>query len=136
MFKSILNALLGKAIPAAAEFFVEKEKLEQQVKLEKLKGKIAWEQALTRRASESEGRDHEWELESIRNSGWKDEWILMLLSIPLILSFIPGTVVYVQMGFAALSQTPEWYRWLIMLIFTAVYGIRVWRREISPMKKP
>ena len=131
MFKSILNALLGKAIPAAADFFIEKERLEQQVKLEKLKGKIAWEQALTRRASESEGRDHEWELERIRDSGYKDEWVLFLLSIPLILSFIPQTVVYVQMGFAALAQTPDWYRWLILLIFTAIYGIRIWRREIG-----
>ena len=68
-------------------------------------------------------------MQSIRNSGWKDEYILILLSIPMVLSFVPFTVGYVQMGFAALSQTPEWYRWLIMLIFTAVYGIRVWRRE-------
>jgi hypothetical protein len=73
--------------------------------------------------------DMQWELEQIKNSGWKDEWILGLLSIPLILVFIPKTAPYVLQGFQILEQTPEWYRWLVMLIFTAVYGIRLWRRQ-------
>ncbi len=75
--------------------------------------------------------DAAWEIEQIRNSGWKDEWILILLSIPLVMSFVPSMVQYVVAGFAALSATPDWYRWLIMLIFTAVYGIRIWRRQIT-----
>jgi hypothetical protein len=83
----------------------------------------------TQRAENSEGRDHEWEIESLRNSGWKDEWVLILISIPMVGSFIPSTVQYVVDGFEALSQTPDWYRWLILIIFSAVYGIRVWRRK-------
>lgn len=73
--------------------------------------------------------DMQWELEQIRNSGLKDEWVLGLLSIPLVLVFIPKTAPYVLQGFQILEQTPEWYRWLVMLIFTAVYGIRLWRRQ-------
>ena len=73
--------------------------------------------------------DNAWELEQIKNSGWKDEFVLMLLSIPMVLSFIPGTVAYVEAGFAALSKTPDWYQWLILAVFAAIYGIRVWRRK-------
>lgn len=129
MFGTIMSALLGKFVPAAADFFMKKEELKQQVELEKLRGKIAWEQALTKRASESEGRDHEWELERIRQAGWKDEWVLLLLSIPLIGVFIPQLAPYMLTGFETLETTPDWYRWLVVLIFTAVYGIRIWRRK-------
>lgn len=73
--------------------------------------------------------DNAWELEQIKNSGWKDEFVLLLLSIPLVMSFIPEMQPYVVEGFAALSTTPEWYQWLILAVFTAVYGIRVWRRK-------
>jgi len=129
MFTTILTALLSKALPAAADFFMNKEKLKQEVELEKLRGKIAWEEALTRRAEASEGRDHEWELARIKDSGWKDEWVLALLSVPLMLVFIPTTAPYVLEGFSVLEKTPDWYQWLVMLIFTAIYGIRIWRRK-------
>lgn len=73
--------------------------------------------------------DNAWELEQIKNSGFKDEFVLFLLSIPLVMSFIPEMQPYVVDGFAALSQTPEWYQWLILAVFTAIYGIRIWRRK-------
>lgn len=129
MWEAIVGKLLGGFGAEVAGYYRDKQKLKHEQQLAKLRGKIAYEEAKIRRASESEGRDHEWELESIRNSGWKDEWVLVILSIPLVLCFLPWTVAYVQMGFSALANTPEWYRWLVMLIFTAIYGIRIWRRK-------
>ena len=67
--------------------------------------------------------------EQIKNSGFKDEFVVFLRSIPLVMSFIPEMQPYVVDGFAALSQTPEWYQWLILAVFTAIYGIRIWRRK-------
>jgi hypothetical protein len=75
--------------------------------------------------------DAAWEIEQIKNSGWKDEFVLILLSIPLIGVFIPKMQPYVLNGFAILETTPAWYRWLILAIFTAIYGIRIWRRQLS-----
>jgi len=130
MFGTILSALLSKAVPSAADFFIKREQLKQERELKKLEGKIKFEEAKTQRFSESLTADNVWELESIRNSGWKDEWVLILLSIPLILVFIPQTQPYVLAGFETLNQTPSWYRWLVVLIFSAIYGIRVWRRKM------
>src|SRR5690606_39590508 len=130
MFGTILSALLSKAVPSAADFFIKREQLKQERELKKLEGKIKFEEAKTQRFSESLTADNVWELESIRNSGWKDEWVLILLSIPLILVFIPQTQPYVLAGFETLNQTPSWYRWLVALIFSAIYGIRVWRRKM------
>jgi hypothetical protein len=130
MWGTILNALLGKAIPAAADFFLKKEELKQAREIEKLKGKIEFERMKTQRFSESLTADSVWELESIRNSGWKDEWVLILLSIPLVLVFFPVTQSYVLDGFKVLETTPDWYRWMVMMIFGAIYGIRIWRRKL------
>jgi len=131
LWESVVGALLGKVAPEVAGYYRDKQKLEHERKLEILKGKLAYEAAKTARAEASEGRDHEWELESIKNSGWKDEWILILLSIPLVLVFIPQAQGYILIGFQNLAQTPDWYQWLVMLIFTAVYGIRIWRRKMK-----
>lgn len=71
--------------------------------------------------------DVEWESLQIQNSGWKDEWVMLLLSIPLVLVFTPYAG-HILEGFGVLAKTPDWYRWLVLMVFAAVYGIRVWRR--------
>jgi len=129
-YEKLIAGLFGETAGAYIEYRATKRRLKQEVQLEEIRGKIAYQQAKSQRASDSEGRDHEWEVESIRNSGWKDEWVLLLLSIPLVLVFIPATQPYVAVGFDHLENTPEWYRWLTTMIFSAIYGIRIWRRKI------
>ena len=130
MWSSIVTAVLGKLAPNIAEYYITKQRLKAEIELEKLRGKAEYERAKTKRAEASEGRDHEWEILSIKNSGYKDEWVLGLVSIPMILSFVPSTQVYVSQGFVVLEGTPEWYRFIVMSIFLAVYGIRWWRRKV------
>ncbi len=129
MLSGIIGALLQKVAPKVADYYMDKEEQKHLIEMEKLRGKQAWEEAKTRRASESEGRDHAWELESIRNSGWKDELVIIVLTIPLVLVFIPFTQPYVETGFQHLEMTPDWYRFLILSIYGATFGIRLWRRK-------
>jgi hypothetical protein len=131
MWAKIVATLTGQTVEAVLEYKQAKAKAKADIELEKLRGKAAYEKAKTQRAENSEGRDHEWEMESIRNSGWKDEWVLIVLSIPMILAFIPATVVYVQMGFAALEQTPVWYRAVVASVYLATFGLRLWRRDVN-----
>ncbi len=77
--------------------------------------------------------DMAWETEfaqQARNS-WKDEYTLIVVSIPLIMAFIPGLAVYVAAGFTAFAATPMWYQIMVQTIFYATYGIRLWRRNQS-----
>ncbi|MAN62773.1 MAG: hypothetical protein CMI60_12600 [Parvibaculum sp.] len=129
MWSGIVGALLEKVAPKVADYYMVKEEQKHLIEMEKLRGKQAWEEAKTRRASESEGRDHAWELESIRNAGWKDELVIIVLTIPLVLVFIPFTQPYVETGFQHLEMTPDWYRFLILSIYGATFGIRLWRRK-------
>ena len=41
-------------------------------------------------------------------TSWKDEYLTLLFSVPLILAFFPQTQEAVLKGFETLSKTPEW----------------------------
>ena len=68
----------------------------------------------------------DWDLEAIKGSqnSWKDEWLVILFSIPLILAFIPGGEEIVQNGFAQLEKMPEWYQYSLGVIIAASFGVR------------
>ena len=136
MWAKIIASLTGQTVEAVLEYKAAKAKAKSDIKLEILRGKAAYEAAKTLRAENSEGRDHEWELASIANSGWKDEWVLIVLSIPMILVFIPWTQPFIASGFAALDTTPLWYRTTVMTIYLATFGIRLWRRDMNKAGAP
>ena len=58
------------------------------------------------------------------NHSWKDEFWTIIFSIPLVMAFVPGLVVYVEEGFKALESTPEWYRYSVGVLVAASVGIR------------
>lgn len=61
--------------------------------------------------------------ESTKNS-WKDEFITIVVMIPVILCFVPGLEDVVKNGFDRLSELPEWYTWLVFAVCSAAIGIR------------
>ena len=69
----------------------------------------------------------DWDLEAMRatENSWKDEWITLLFSIPLILAFCGewGNDI-VQAGFAALETMPTWYQYSLGGIVSASIGMR------------
>jgi hypothetical protein len=129
-YEKLLSGIFGKTGEAIIAYKTEKKRLKFEVKLETLRGKIAYEKAKSDRAERSEGRDATWESESIANSGWKDELVIIVLTIPLVLVFVPPMTQYILDGFRVLQETPDWYRWLVVMIYAATFGIRVWRRKI------
>jgi len=68
----------------------------------------------------------DWDVEAIKGSkeSWKDEYLTILFSIPLLLCFLPFTVEYVERGFAALAMTPDWYKYTLGVIVSASFGIK------------
>ena len=57
-------------------------------------------------------------------TSWKDEFLLLMFSVPVILCFIPGCDVYVLAGFAALNETPVWYQVIFVVMSLTIYGHR------------
>ena len=68
----------------------------------------------------------DWDLEMARGSqsSWKDEWLVILFSIHLILAFIPGMEEVVANGFSQLEAMPQWYQYSIGVIVAASFGVR------------
>lgn len=61
--------------------------------------------------------------EASKNS-WKDEYLTIIFSIPLIMAFIPGMEEIVKSGFAQLEAMPEWYQLSLGAVVAASFGIR------------
>lgn len=115
---------------AAVDAYKVHREAKLKLELARLEGELRAEQAWTEWRIKNIDSDSAWEQASIQNSGWKDEFVLLVLSIPLLLVFVPPLVPTVLQGFAVLESTPEWYRWMIVLVYLATYGIRVWRRQM------
>ena len=100
-------------------------------------GRVAKSQALVRiKVAEAESQavikekqatgEIDWDLEMAKGSttSWKDEWLTILFSIPLILAFVPGMEEIVANGFAQLQSMPTWYQYSLGVIVAASFGVR------------
>ncbi|MDP2573265.1 hypothetical protein Q8W40_13825 [Vibrio penaeicida] len=61
---------------------------------------------------------------SVKTRGWKDEYLLILTTIPVLLCFIPDYAQYAYAGFDALEQVPEYYWYLLAGIYIDTFGFR------------
>jgi len=118
----MLNLLIGPIAQLAGTWLegkVEKTKAETGAKVARAKaeatimekkatGELDWDIAM------AEGSKH----------SWKDEWLVILFSVPLILAFIPGMEGVVEQGFAQLEQMPDWYQYSVGVIVAASFGVR------------
>ncbi len=68
--------------------------------------------------------ESEWNVAALKNSGWKDEWFVILLSVPLIGAFIPGMVPDIMAGFTALEGMPVWYQSGIAVAIASSFGLQ------------
>jgi hypothetical protein len=131
--KLLAKLIGGDAGQAVLGYFNKKQELKQQLKLAKIQGEIDEHKALAEYKVQQLKSDSEWSQAQIANSGWKDEYILVLLSIPLILVFVPFAQPYVLDGFEVLGKCPECYRWLVVTVIAAVYGVRpainIWKNK-------
>ena len=100
----------------------------QKRKSAKLDGDLAVAAAKTaahiKKIETGQAADIAWEKTSLEQSGWKDEYWTIVLSIPLILCFVPGFVGYITDGFLALNKTPEWYRYSVGVAIGSAFGVK------------
>jgi|TARA_R110000824_G_scaffold143245_2_gene310848 hypothetical protein len=92
-----------------------------------LDGKVAVQKANAEIKVKQATGEIDWDIEAIKatENSWKDEWITLLFSIPLILAFCGdwGNDI-VQRGFIALETMPAWYQYSLGGIVSASIGIR------------
>ena len=118
----MLNLLIGPISQLAGTWLegkVEKTKAETGAKVARAKAEAT---IMEKKAT----GELDWDLEMARGSqsSWKDEWLVILFSVPLILAFIPGMEGIVAHGFAQLEAMPDWYQYSLGVIVAASFGVR------------
>ena len=118
----MLTALIGPISNIASTWLegkVEEKKAQSATKVAKAQAEAV---VMQKKAT----GEIDWDLEAIRgaSSSWKDEWLVILFSVPLILAFIPGMEGVVARGFEQLQAMPEWYQYSLGVIVAASFGVR------------
>jgi len=118
----MLNLLIGPVAELAGTWLngkVETSKANASAKVAKAKAEAV---IMEKKAT----GEIDWDIEMAKGSAnsWKDEWLTILFSIPLILAFIPGMEDVVKNGFAQLESMPEWYQYSVGVIVAASFGVR------------
>ena len=118
----MLNLLIGPIADLAGTWLkgsVKKSKAKTEAKVAQAKAEAV---IMEKKAT----GEIDWDLEMAKGSqtSWKDEWLTILFSIPLILAFIPGMEEVVANGFAQLQAMPEWYQYSLGVIVAASFGVR------------
>ena len=66
----------------------------------------------------------------------KDEYVLVLLSIPCVLAFCGSDgAQIVTDGFTALATTPDWYQWMLVAVFSTAAGVPLVGRTVDVVNK-
>lgn len=134
---SIWTSIIGGLTGPVATYFTRRAELkaaEFQAQLDLTKAQGERQAAL---AIAGLTADANWEQEFARQAAtsWKDEYTLLVVSIPAILAFVKTSWVngplIVKEGFTALAATPLWYQGMFLSLFLATVGIRYWRRTQS-----
>lgn len=134
---SAIGTLLGKVPEAVATYYTRKQELAAQAHENELKFEQAKGDRQAQLIRDGLAADANWEMEFAKQaqSSYKDEYTLLVVSIPAILGFIKtrtfdGAAI-VSRGFEALAKTPIWFQVLLCSMFLATVGIRYWRRNQS-----
>lgn len=115
-----LSQLVGPAVDLIKQHReLAAEKRQQKVELERAKHEARLKNIRADRQAEVD-----WNQRAQAGAGWKDEFLTLLLSVPMILAFFPGAVPYVMEGFAALEEMPNWYKSAVGLMIASAFGYR------------
>ena len=119
----MLTALIGPIADLAGTWLngkVEEKKAQSATKVA-----IAQAEAVVMQKKATGEIDWDLKMADASASSWKDEWLTIIFSVPLVLSFCGdwGREV-VSDGFAALATMPDWYQYTLGVIVAASFGVR------------
>ena len=118
---------LGSAIVSGISgYFKDKNEIKKvQVEADKLLIMAEAESKAKRLEREAE---MDYDLDKIAmnamDKSWKDEFLLILFSIPIAMCFFPEYRQYVEDGFKTLEIIPEWFMYIYVAMIVVIYGLR------------
>jgi hypothetical protein len=108
-------SIIGGLAKTFLENKAKESNAKQELKIRAIESTDSWEQ-LQAQASQS---------------SWKDEWFVIVLSIPMVCAFIPDLVPYIERGFEVLNNMPAYYKAFLGAAIAASFGLKglaTWRQ--------
>ncbi len=126
---NVFKGLLNFASEPLTEWQRRKTiKVEANAELKKLDhaAKVAAATARLEHAKKGQLINFDLDQQAMNNmqKSWKDELVLIVFLLPMIMAFIPGTAQAVLAGFNIIKQMPEWYVAIIIGMVIVIYGLR------------
>lgn len=134
---NVIGALLKNITDPVVAYFNTRQELKSKERIRKIELDDAIHQRKVELIKEGLTADMNWEMEFAKQaqSSWKDEYTLIVVSIPAVLAFVKTSWLdgpaIVKQGFTALAETPFWYQTVLISLFLATVGIRWYRRSLS-----
>lgn len=134
MIGTILSVIGGPIVKwgsAWLESYIHKKESEVRIREAETEAKI---QLAEKRAI----AEIEWENKAQDNMSttWKDEYLTIIITLPIIMCFIPGAETYVISGFDALSKyVPDWYIYTFGAVVASGIGLRNVANVIQNVRK-
>jgi hypothetical protein len=125
----IIGPLLGNAVGLLGDWLKHKRSITEA----ETNAKIAIERikVTAHESRATEGALHEIRWEQHAASGmaasWKDEFFVVVLSLPLV-SAMFGYDGAAERAFAAFAAAPEWYQLSFLVAVGASFGVRIWEK--------
>ena len=119
----MIQALIGPLTELAGGWL--KSKADKQAADAKLKLTEAEAKAKIMLSKETSVADWERIMAQGTQTSWKDEYLVLLFSVPLILCFTGewGRTAVAE-GFTALEEMPEWYQYTLGVIVASSFAVR------------
>ena len=127
----IVGTLISSAVTGISDWSKGRQEL-KKVKLEadkvviqaEAEAKLAVSKAKVRMAENAQTQDYNLDKIAMENmeKSYKDEYLLGMFSIPMILAFVDPELV--EKGFNAIAGVPSWYQYTFIGMVVVIYGLR------------
>lgn len=128
MFKLLSGLFSVVSQPLIAYQARKRLKVEHQFELSKLdqQAKVANAMALIEMAKNGQQIDYSLDKIAMQNmqKSWKDELVLVVFLIPMLMGFHPATATAALNGFAIIAKMPAWYVGIVIGMVVVIYGMR------------
>jgi|TARA_R100000458_G_scaffold35575_1_gene32978 uncharacterized protein YdcH (DUF465 family) len=111
------------AVSSVATSFMDERKVKTEHKAKIAEAKVDAEIKRLQRHADAEVN---YDIEALKQQqySWKDEYALLVITLPFLGSFIPEVQEYVLKGWEYVAKAPEWYSYTFIGAISASLGIR------------
>jgi hypothetical protein len=136
---AVLAGFIPDLISAGKDYVARK----QSIRKVKTEGAVRLEEAKVtatiKRIETLDTADNSLDMLSVKDRGYKDDYLLLITTAPLVLLFVAPVLSVdsvtelqdaVLNGFKALEQTPEYYWYALAIIYIDTFGFRRFFRQL------